>query len=591
MQQTPRKSQLIKIIAIAVFTLAGLLILLYMIANALEDPRVLKRTFGFDSFASFVLMNSGGILSVVILAALVIFVVRSLVFSKKLHGPVDALHRALVRLEEGDYEQHTEGMEKLPEIVQNDLEALRNTLIERYAVVEHCVSDLKDVAQSLRRITVDSNLRISFLLSQLDSFDKGIEYLEHAFSHIRFTRSDTFSSVLILGSGPEASALASALVHGEDAALVWLYPSSDDALAALHASLPIQGKVRFACPVLTTENDLIAFIRRENIPLCIITEPTKENARLEALFTEAGVQTFGVSLRENSLMRDQRSLWNFFAQAKIPCLPIGAEPELGYDYAFTAISDMHTMRILGAAEINLRAEDGAMGRMSAGMGAFAPAFTEEYPLPDKVQRLFCKKIHAILRREGILHRGFITLRIWESEKHELMLRSIDFTLRAPECEATLLSFGHGLASLALAAGKDALTHEEISPERKNVISIVFRLHGEKRADAAAWEDAGLSASTLPAFPKAPWNMRAARYPEQDPDKRCFSLICSRASEGETIHSAYHAALPILQEGCFTCRQDIGSKTLSVHDSIYSKRMKAHREPLLRRIAKWIANRK
>jgi phosphoribosylamine-glycine ligase len=600
LQQNSQKSLLIKIIFIATFTLLGFLILLYMILNALEDPRILKRTFGFDSFASFVFMSSGGILTVVILSTLVIFVIRSLIFSKKLHGPVDALHRALVRLEEGDYKSNPEGMQKLPAIIQNDLEALRHVLIERHAVVERCISDLKGVAQNLRRITVDSSLRISFLVSQLDNFDIGVERLEQTFAHIRVSRPNTFSSVLILGNGPEALSLASALIHGEDAALVWLFPLSNEDIEALHASLPIQGKVRFACPALENENDIIAFIRRENIPLCIIAEANEENARLGALLIKEGVHTFGLSLRENNLTRDHNSLWTLFTQAKIPCLPIGAEPELGWDYAFTAIADRHTIRILSAAEIALRIKDDDTGRMSSGMGAFAPAFTAEYPLLSKVQRLFCKKIHAIMRRKGIIHRGFVNLRIWESEKHELMLRSIDFGLRAPECEVNLLSFGHGIAHLALAACKDELSREKLTPERYNAISIVFRPNEGQRASTA--EDShgpdstdasrGEAPSMLPhpALPQTPWNMRTARYPAQDPDGRCFALVCSRTSERETIHSAYHAALPILQEGHFYCRQDIGSKTLLLNEIIRVKPVKAHREPLLRRMAKWFANR-
>jgi len=181
--------------------------------------------------------------------------------------------------------------------------------------------------------------------------------------------------------------------------------------------------------------------------------------------------------------------------------------------------------------------------MTAGAGAYSPACAGD-GLPDRVHRLFCKRILAAFRREGVIHRGFVSIRLWESETEELMLRSFCFGLKAPECEVNLLSFGHGTAKLALAASKDELAMEDIQSANRNAISIVFR-----------------KTETAPPIqlPETPWNMRIARYPQNDADGRVWSLVCSRASETETVHAAYLAALPILQESHTHCREDIGSK--------------------------------
>jgi len=609
LQYNPNKSLILKIVFIAAFTLAGLFILIYMLLNTLDDPRAIKRALGFESFASFILMSGGGILTVVLLFALILFVLRSFLFSKKLHGPVDALHTIITQFEEGNYEPREDAIEKLPVILQRDTENLRNELIGRYAAVDGCLSEIKGVAENLRRITVDSNLRISFLHAQLDDFDKGIARLEQAFSHIRVPRPDTLSSVLILGSGPGALALASALVLNEDAEFAWLLPPPAGGLAALadvlsanahparasvaalQASLPVQGKARFACTDIQDENELAAFAHREKIPLCILADSNPENARRGELFVKAGIPVCGLGIRPQSPAHEEGYLRSLLTQAKVPCLPAGAGAASGREYAFTAISDGRTIRILGAAELALGIEDGDRGRTSGGMGAFAPAFAEGDPLPDRVCRQFCKKIHAALRQDGALHRGFISLRISLSGNGKLLLRSLDFGLTAPECEVTLLSFGHGIARLALAACQDTLAKEECAPARQSALSIVFRPsapdggasapQGEHTEGTSCGADTGGS-TAAEELPVPPWNIRIARYPEGDPDRRAFSLVCSRASEEETVHAAYLAAHPILEEGRFACRGDIGRAALAGR----RKEAEARSIPLLARIQKW-----
>jgi phosphoribosylamine-glycine ligase len=545
LQQNYRKSLILKIVSIASFTLAGLLIILYMLLRAFEDPRVLKRIFGFDSFASFVLFSIGGILTVVIIAGLLIFIIRSVVFSKKLHGPIDALHRILKQYEEGDFIPDEKALDTLPPLIRHDLEDLRNSLSERSLAVQRSLADLKGVAYNLRRITVDSSLRISFLQNQLGIFDTGIERLGQSLADLRLPRPDTFASVLVLGEGPEALALASSLVRAEDAALVYIYPPPpEDGIAALCRA---PDSTRFAVPDIAEDEELAAFIRREHIQLSLIAEAGEKSARCAELLTEAELSVAGFGARPHKLLRDEHTLLDILARAKVPCLPQGAAPELGRDYACTAIGDKNTLLALCTARIALGAEDGNRGNLTAGMGAFAPAAEA---IHDKIQHRFCRRIHAALRREGLVHRGLITLRVWESENHDLMLRSLRFSLQAPECEAALLSFGHGIARLALAAGEDRLAEEAVAAgAHHNAVSIVFR--------KLPYANAG--GSDL--LPRAPDDMRIARYPKDDPDGRVFSLVCSRPSEEETIAAAYTAVADILKEGVSTCRQDIGKEAL------------------------------
>ncbi|MDR2734886.1 MAG: hypothetical protein LBC99_09670 [Spirochaetota bacterium] len=574
MQRTPDKNLIRKLISISFFTLAGLLILLYILLHALEDPRVLKRTFGFDNFASFVLMSGGGILTVAILSALVILLIRSLLFSKKLRGPTDALHRVLRQFSEGDYDPNPEATAKLPEMIQKDIDDLRSSLITRYDTVERSLKDLKEIAENLRRITVESSLRISFLHTQLDNFDKGVNRLEKAFAHIRVPRPDTFSSILVFGGGPEALALASALIINEDTEFVWLYRASAEDIDCLTASLPVQGKARFGACSTGNENDLIDFARRSEIPLAIVAEANEELMRLGETLAETGIPAVGFGIRSVKIAHEEAYFRTLLAQARVVCLPPVAIPDQGRELALTGIADKFGMRILGAADLALRAENGNQGRMTAGVGAYSPAYTGDSGLPERVHRLFCKRIQAVFRREGIIHRGFVSLRLWESETGYLMLRSFSLGLKAPECEVNLLSFGHGTAKLALAASKDELAMEDIQPTGRNAISIVFRAdHTCCAADGQTTENA---------LPETPWNMRIARYPRNDPDGRVCSLVCSRASEAETLHAAYLAALPILQEGHMLCREDMGNKAVS-------RQKPARSLSFLHRITKWLTS--
>jgi hypothetical protein len=89
-------------------------------------------------------------------------------------------------------------------------------------------------------------------------------------------------------------------------------------------------------------------------------------------------------------------------------------------------------------------------------------------------------------------------------------------------------------------------------------------------------------------------MRIARYPQEDSDGRAFSLVCSRATAEETIEAANAVLLPILREGGYTCRQDIGSTALEflrqktdAGNRVLKSAGKAHRETFFQRVKKWL----
>ena len=80
MHSTQRHRLLAKLILVVGLTLSAFVLLLYILLQTAGDPRLLKRLFGYDSFAGFLLSNGGGILAALALGTLLVFVVRTLVF-------------------------------------------------------------------------------------------------------------------------------------------------------------------------------------------------------------------------------------------------------------------------------------------------------------------------------------------------------------------------------------------------------------------------------------------------------------------------------------------------------------------------------
>lgn len=606
-----RKKLLLQTAVIAMFSLAGFLILLYVTMQALADPRVLKRMLGFDSFAGFLLTSGSGILGVVLLASILFLLVRRIFFAKTIHGQTDALHRILSRFESGDLNPAPDELTALPPVLRRDVEALRDSLFSRFDTVQQAVHELGEVSRNLQRMTVDSSLRISFLNAQVESLSANLTLLQDSLDQLQTPRPDHVRSILVVGDDPSAAALMHALTIGSPASRLYQICEHPDHIhpAATHFETG-------------TLEDIPNHAQELGIALVFLSQPHSLPAELCDHLASNGIPVFGRGSRTHVLQGETLSA--LLDRYHIPRLPwavvsspsealafaathkgpwriearriqddivplfhdatalsgfLSSHPgifgdrhpvtiacgERSRDFSLIALSDRTCMKMLGCAELDILSGDNDTGAATSGCGAFTPTLDEGDPVTKRIASRILGRLHGALRREGIVWHGFVTLRIHVTHDGHPYLQRLTFGLLSPEADAILASAHRMLVPACLAALRDEL--EVFSPEARTVhaISIVF------------FGEAGI--------PPAPAG--TAIIPYHTDSERAFSLVCMRSRIDETIHAAYLAALPLIRSNTVHCRQDIGGRTLLAREAGKRRQLRMPGSSRFRRIYEWL----
>jgi len=591
-----RKSLLVQTAVIALFSLAGFLILFYVVLQAVADARVLKRMFGFDSFAGFLLTSGGGILAVILLAGLLFGLVRRIFFSRTIKGEADALHRILTRFESGDLSQDPDELASLPLVIRNDVSALRESLVARFVNIRQSLNELGEVARNLQQMSVDSSLRISFLNSQLDTMNTTLSTLQETLEEVQIPATNRLQTVLVAGDGAPASSLITALADCGSCGTIFHTVSSgqtdpqatplpaaklpdftsllqnlSDSLVFLTSPLALDDDttnrlIAHAVPVFGYGNrvstldheSLLALLARYRIPLLPWMEISSVDQGVQFASTHKGPWR----IEAGRLQADLNPVFN-----EIPALSdfLSAHPgifndvipvkilcgEMAREYSVIALCDRTTLFLLGCAELDIAAEDNDTGLATSGSGAFTPAFSDNDPILRRIRTLILGRLHGALRREGIIWRGFVTLRLHISSDGHPFLQNIFFGLLSPESDAILIATKEYLIPACLAALRDELEVFEPPVKSHNAIAIVFS--GEGR---------------LPEAPAGTFII-----PSASDSSLKFSLVSSRRTLDETIYSAYLSALPVIRTGTYSCRQDIGGRTLLAHKTRKQKHLR------------------
>jgi phosphoribosylamine--glycine ligase len=609
-----RRSFLFRIALTLVFSFFAVGLLLALIAEAGARPDGLQRVTGFDSFADFVAVNLGGMLAGLLVGFLLLLLVRRVLFSRRLRGPVVVLREALQNVEHGmlDTRLQVERSEDFFAIAE-DFNMMRDALEGRLRRMERALHGFEDVEFNLTQLRVNNSLGPKFVEDQLVSLKKHIAIVKKGLEGVQFSSRRLVPRVLVIGGGGREHALVSRIIQSSMVEEVWVSPGNAGIWQiAKRVDLPLVAPFHEVVDFcVTTSIDLVVVgpeqplvdgiadaLRAADVP---VFGPGAAGARLE------GSKQYAKKIMEK--YKIPTAAWREFDSFEKACAWVDSHPGpwvlkadglaagkgvaivadpaeahavlrsylvdgvfgeagrrvvieeclQGEEVSVLAFTDGLTMRVLPTAQDHKRIGDGDTGPNTGGMGAYAPAPVVSPALMKKIEKRVLKPMMEAFHGEGIDYRGILYAGLMLTRRGPYV---IEFNCRFgdPETQVVLPLVKTDLVQLLVSTARGRLQEVPLECRDGSACCVVLAADGYPGHYKKGHVIGGLeeAAETAEVF-HAGTVLNPAGHPATA-GGRVLGVTAVRDTLGEAIAVSYQAAEKITFKG-MQYRKDIGRRGL------------------------------